>query len=762
MAGLAQRLTPDERGPARGDARTRQLMSLFRARLRVLRHALDDTMLAAVEVLPALFHATFPWPQLKTEPPGVEGVRASLRWMKLARQFDLPAPVGIQRERRLIAALLVTPRSDGLDVHVVPTPNLTPGDEQRIATRARAVETLFRRRLLPISITPTGPSAQPYDSASRSRLISTGVLLAGRLPDVFFGATGPTIDPLASEPWRTAPTAFSRTLGLLALEAWPTGETAELEEMADFAHAVEMPIAAFSDPDLFTAARAALRSKTPGLPFAVCAFTAPHPRVRRAAHRLARHFGPSLPLPESWDEPPLADAIVTLGRALSVELARVVRRISAVEEQRHLRAVLTHEVLAGGLPRVVLGPLRAALARVRKGSEVPPLTEVHHRGAIEIRLPKGGVLGRGHDRPQAWVRALTVISHVLERPWVPPGGHGTWRRLTTRLTEPVARRSLVIKVQPRPLDGPPYDPLNRGRWRDVAFDRSLVVSLRPRGRPSARDVEPHQLPVMVIRETLAGSAIDFAAHDTDSQSVEARLTRLARRVRATVPHGKTLAVELAGFVYLVSQERLKKVPFECFARRPLKVSLDFEAPDLGAPASQSREVPAVPGQIQSLVWSGEDSTAHVLYLDETGLIFREEVPLPNVEAHLSEAQRLLRAGTTCALAVRAADEAVMQALATTGVPDVPLTIRGNLPFDLEVELDGERYGGKTKLSWAAAALATTAKWPLGTRGRIVVEALDITVGRGADERPPSGLERLVARALVLRKLDAHIRALTRT
>ncbi|MBL8918654.1 MAG: hypothetical protein JNJ54_07340 [Myxococcaceae bacterium] len=761
MAGLAYRLRPTEED-RRGDPRTRRLMSLFRARLRVLRHTLDETTLAAVEVMPALFHATFPWPQLKTEPPGVEGVRASLRWMKLARRFDLPAPVGIQRDRRLIAALLITPRSDGLDVHVVPTPNLTPGDEQRIATRARAVEILFRRRLLPISITPTGPSAQPYDSASRSRLIATGVLLAGRLPDVFFGPTGPTIDPLASEPWRTAPTPFSRALGLLSLEPWPNGETAELEEMADFAHAVDMPISAFSDPDLFAAARAALRSRTPGLPFATCALASTNPRVRLAAHRLARHFGPALPLPEAHTEPLTADAIVTLGRGLALELARAVRRTSVIEEQRHLRLILSHEVLAGGLPRVVLAPLRAALGRVKKGNEVPPLTETTHRGAVEVRLPQGGVLGRGRDRPQAWVRALTLVSHVLERPWVPASGAATWRRMTTRLTEPIARKSLVIKVTPRPLDGPPYDPLNRGRWRDVAFDKSLVISLRPRGRPSAREVEPHDLPLLVIRETLAGSAIDFAAHDTDAQSVEARLTRLARRVRATVPHGKTLAVELAGFVYSVDQQRMKKVPFECFARRPVKVVLDFEAPDLGAAASQSREVSGVPGQLQCLVWTGDDPIAHVLYLEETGLVFREEVPLVNVEAHVSEAQRLLRAGDACALAVRAADEAVMQALQTTGVPDVALSISGNLPFDLEVELDGERYGGKSKLSWAAAALATTAKWPLGTRGRIVIEHLDITVGRGADERPPSGLERLVARALVLRRLDAHIRALTRT
>ncbi|MEW5738131.1 MAG: hypothetical protein AB1938_04360 [Myxococcota bacterium] len=742
----------ERRGRSVTDVRIRRLLTLFRARLRVIRARLDPTTGAAVALLPALFHATFPWVGLKSDAPGVEDVRASMRWMKLARDFDLPPPTGIQRGRRLVAALLITPHDAGLDVHVVPAPNLTPADEQRIAQRARAVETLLRRRLLAIAITATGPSAQPYDAASKSRLLSGGALLAGRLPDAFFTSGGPSSDPLAAELWRTAPTEAARVMAHLTLDGWPSGEAAELEEVADLARAVAQPLWHFADAGLFMAARAALRSKTPSLPFSACALATPEGAVRRTARALALHLG----APKSVDGATPA-AILEVGRALALELTRAVRRLPR-EDGAALRTSLAQTTLGAGFPRLLMAPLAAALTRAGRRGDLPPLREVQGTRAVEVRLTSGGVLGQGARPAQAWVRALALLGQVLGRPVAPAPAPPEWKKLAPRLLAPASRRTLVLDVAPLDVPGPPYDPLNRGEGRRLALSGGLLVSLKPRGRPSAREVRAVEVARLFLREALAGTQLDFVARGTEVQSLEARLTRLARRVRAQVPT-RPMAVEVGGDVVVVAQDGFKQHPEPSFARRPVRCAFDPEAPDFGADATQGRDVPAGP-QLQCFAWCDDEKTARLLTTDDAGRVLRETVPLVHAEAWLSEAQALLRAEPQAALSVRAANGMTRAALALPPAlaPDVVVALKGRLPFGLELELDGERYGGPSALPWSAAALTILSKWPPGVRGRICFAAVDVLAG----EEPASGLLRLYARSLALRRLNTHIEALTRT
>jgi hypothetical protein len=624
-------------------------------------------------------------------------------------------------------------------------------EEQRIAQRARAVETLLRRRLLPITITATGPSGQPYDVPSRSRLLSSGALLAGRLPEAFFTSSGPGGDLLAAELWRTAPRETARVLALLVLDAWPSGEAAELEEVADLARAVRQPLWHFADPDLMMAARAALRSRQPGLPFTVCALTCPEGQVRKTALLLAAHFGQRAVQPGA---PPAA--VLEVGRTLALEVTRAVRRVSSADAAP-LRARLVRNTLAAGFPRILLPALRASVQQLGRRTGVPALKQVDVGGGVEVRLSDGAVLGRGRHAAHAWARALALLGNALERAIAPPPAPRAWAKLAPRLLHAPERRTLVLDITPLDVPGPPHDPLNRGPARRLAMAGGLLVSLAPGRRPSAREVRAADIPRLVLRETLAGTHLDFVARGTEVQSLEARLTRLARRVRLQAPQ-KPVAVEIGGDVWLVTPERFKRYPERTFARRPVRCAWDPEAPDFGVDASQGREVPSSP-QLQCLAFT-EDTTARLLTMDGSGWILREVVPLHWAQDWINEAQAILRAEPQSALSVRAAD-GLMRAsmrLPETPVPDVEVTLHGTLPFGLELELDGERYGGRSPLPWSAAALAVLSRWPLGVRGRVRFAAVDVLF----DGEPAGGLLRLYARSLAMRRLHTHIEALTRT
>jgi hypothetical protein len=196
-----------------------------------------------------------------------------------------------------------------------------------------------------------------------------------------------------------------------------------------------------------------------------------------------------------------------------------------------------------------------------------------------------------------------------------------------------------------------------------------------------------------------------------------------------------------------------------FARRPVQCAFDPEAPDFGAEATQGRDVTPTP-QLQCMVYSDDGATARLLTMDGQGWVLRESVPLQVVEAWLAEAQAFLRVEPPTALTVRATDSLwrATHPKPSPPVPDVVVTLTGNLPFDLQLELDGEHFGGRGGLPWSAAAMTILSRWPPGVLGRVRFAAVDVLV----DDEPAEGLLRLYARSLAMRRLNSHIEALTRT
>lgn len=738
----------------------RRLTALLRARARRLLRELDPATAHALEMLPALFHANFPWPQLKSDPPGVEGVRASLRWTRLARDFDLPAPTGLQRGRRLVAALLVTPLahpSPLLDVHVVPVPNLSPYDEQRIAQRARAVEALFRRRHLAVRIVATGPSAQPYDGGSRTRLLSFGALVAGRLPAAFFEPGAPSTGALSAQPWLTAPTELARTLSLLTLDPWPAGEVAELLEVADLARAAGQPLWRFAEPGLLMAARAALRSRRPQLAFDACALAEPSAGARATAWGLARHlgaggFGPA-------EEPLSAEDVLRVGRALALELTRAVRAQGLGEDARALRALLPHQVLGGGCPRVLLKALQAGLRRAAREGEVPAMLESWAGRAVEVRLGSGALLGRGANAAQAWVRALSLVGHAWGSGVVPRGLAPVWRKVAPKLTKAPRHKTLWLEVEPRARPSQPADPLNRGPSRELGLAATLVVALRPRGRPTGRLLTAEQTTPLLLQEAVRGTALGFVPGDAEAQPLEARLLRIARRCKG-VTAARPIAVQAGGAVFVVNPDGVERREGRVFARRPVRCALDAEAPDFGVEVTQGRDVRVGPNQVECLVWSDDGLRARVLTADSRGWVLREAVPIELVERHLTEAQQLLRAHPMSALSVRVAPSMSSLGLLRRDVltPAVAVRVSGELPFRLELEVDGERFGARNRWGWKAAASAVLAHWPPGVMGEVHFQDIDVSI----DGVRASGLWRLYVRSLARRRLSAHIESLSHT
>jgi hypothetical protein len=79
-------------------------------------------------------------------------------------------------------------------------------------------------------------------------------------------------------------------------------------------------------------------------------------------------------------------------------------------------------------------------------------------------------------------------------------------------------------------------------------------------------------------------------------------------------------------------------------------------------------------------------------------------------------------------------------------------VRARLPWDVQVEVEGEWYGGSTGRTWRDAALKLLVRWPREMDARISVTTVNV-VARG---KRRGGLLALYARALVLRRMRTHL------
>lgn len=713
--GAARRNQPG--GGASPQARA--VAAVLRRRLRWLLKRLDPLQAAATRLLPVLLHASFGTPLLRSEPPGVEALSFRRAWAAWARLFGLPPAHGRQRERTRVEAVLALPRAEGgLDLLAFLVPGLRSSDRMLVLQRLEAArEALSPARGLRLRLVEeAGLGAE-----EREACFLFGALVAGRLPANLAAPRASQLEGLSPEAAVRAPTSLS-ALALLLAQGIP-GPSAEegLRGLLDDGAAAEE----LADPSVLCVRLAAPRSVRGRLLEAALAWTRPDARE----------------LPEAFE-------IMEVGRALAIACFLSVHRVPRARA-RELREVLRREALGAGLPRLFLRllarhPMSFEPAAQRGGS------------AHSVQLVGGAIAGHGRSLVQARVRALALRA-AARRP-SNESGNVLHDLLEARLARRAAAPTLFVVIEHVNVPGPPFDMLNRGPERGLALRAATLLLLRPNRRPTAWRLPADQAVRRVVEAALAGREVEVVPLSPEGQPAAARLTRVANFVRQ--PHRHPVAVEAGGVVLLGGPHGVRSFPLARFAARPVACDVDPEAVDLALSPERGIRPQAdfaQPGVLDCRIYPFDPTRGCVLTRDDEGHLLREVVPLDLLEAHLADAAALLRlCATPATLATRLAEPLDPTALASRVVRHrLPVALGGEPPFDLWLDLGGERIDLRRPGVWSAIAEQLLAGVPMGAEVRPSVERADVTV-RG---EPAAPILHLYARSLVLRRLGAHLRRL---
>ncbi|MBX7113989.1 MAG: hypothetical protein K1X64_06590 [Myxococcaceae bacterium] len=752
-------------GGARGDSgahEARRLSALLRRRTRWLLATLPKRHAEALSFLPALLHATFPRRELKSDAPGIEGQKAGKKWGALARAFDLPTASGMQRGRRVIAALFAAPREGGFDAWVCWAGDLGQRERERAMARLEAAEALLTQAGVSTRVTPWPNAPSRVDWA---RVLCFGAVVAGRLPASFWAAArrageSPDDTPPLAGLWQWAPTELTRAL-LLPFAA--RGVPAPFQALLDALNlaAIEGRAAlSIADPELFCAVWLSPGLPRPRLAFELLATLSASTATQAWAGRLLASPGNRRVLstvPLELEITSDVENVLRLARELTLLALREARRVPRAV-LGPLRRYLHRAWLGVGVPTFFLPALEKALKpQLKTGPE--PLQVVTQGNTVEVREVQGAVLGRGRTVEQAWGRALFLVAQTLGAAVAQSVAPEEWRPLLRRFGQPLERRTLLLAVGRREAVGPPYDPLNRGKDRSLALTEALVVTLTPGSRPAASRLGPTPTVEKVALEAMRGTMIDVALAVPGAQPAVARLARLARFCRPGAQE-LPLAIEAGGRVlwWLDGDHRWSSVG--AFTARPRRYALDPEAPDFGGVVTAKRWALNNPNNVECLAWLREDNWACLLYTDSQGWRLREDVPVRWLERHLAGAQALLHEGfQPRLLSVRATPDLVtaVERAAGEAPEEIGVSVYGRLPFGLTVELFGERFGAHLPLGWSAAAQSILARWPDGLTGYLRVDKVAVDVRVSSDS-----LATLYARSVAVRRLWAHVRLVSGT
>jgi hypothetical protein len=206
---------------------------------------------------------------------------------------------------------------------------------------------------------------------------------------------------------------------------------------------------------------------------------------------------------------------------------------------------------------------------------------------------------------------------------------------------------------------------------------------------------------------------------------------------------------------LVARDGVRRFRVDRLCARPRVYRPDPDAPDL-ALAPGERRPPGLrgPAVIECRVQLLDRRHAAVLYEDDAHAHLREVVLLSELEPHLREAREILRAADARAVLAVHLTEDVEAAARRAGPPGAPqeVAVRARLPFDVQVRVGEDWYGGSTGRSWREASIAFLSRLPRGVEARVAVTAVS-AVARG---RRRGGLLALYARALGRRRLHTHL------
>jgi hypothetical protein len=162
----------------------------------------------------------------------------------------------------------------------------------------------------------------------------------------------------------------------------------------------------------------------------------------------------------------------------------------------------------------------------------------------------------------------------------------------------------------------------------------------------------------------------------------------------------------------------------------------------------------------AIAWPLKEDLASVIFVEHSGLILREEVPLQALEAHLVESRELLRQGERpelMSVTVHPMLAALSGRRLDADLHQLPLEVDCDWPYTLRVWLEGEAFCAPGDLSWSALAESILSHWSPGTWGRVGVRRVRFI-------RPPpspSALDGLAIRARVQRRVMLALRRLTR-
>jgi len=721
-------------GLGAGDDVRAAATAVLRWRAWWMGHHLPRRLSDAARLLPVLLHASFPVRRLSGEAPGVPGMRFRRRWSALARAAGLPPPNRMQRNRPVVEALLAVAAPDGLDLLVLARADASAEERGALEERLDAARGVLAASGAPLRARTFQPARLAADLLAGQRALAFGGLLAGRLPAEDWRAIEEGSRPadaraLVATLAASAPTPLSTlALTLRSLHPGPGPLPALLSLLLAGETARRL-----ADPDHFAVRWAA---QTPAL----------RPLLEEVL-RLAERGGDA-------DLGALRQ-LLEVGAAAARQAAGAIRAAPGPIDRVTRR--LWREALGPSMPRVLLPALGDRLRALEAAGGLR-LDPVRAGRVYEIRLAGSIPVGRGRDPVQARIRALGLLAQAraaAREPGAPAEAPArldpTWRTVAERLERHRDHPGLLLVVEAgdssRP--GPPFDVLNRGARRDMEFEGALAVRVGPGRRPAGRMLSPPEAVEAILRLAPGAVALEVLAARPECRPMATRLGQIAALLRER-SGSEPLAVEAGGAVYLCARSGLRRHSLDRFAARPRRFQPDPESPDLAAGGGRAWRGP---GMLQCRASLAAPSTAALLYADGAGGFLRELVPIEELEEHLRESRAIVRSTPTPAvLAVRFSEDVEPEVMRVGQVRlSAPVAVSGQVPH-LEVDVGGERFGGRGALGWAAAAEALLAAMPPGGVVRIGVNSVAVTEGG----RPAGALLALWAASVARRRLRRRL------
>lgn len=775
-----------------------RVSALLRARLRaaVREPAVVGLSAKAVEagrLVPLLFHAAFDAHGLHDTPCRIHRFWPRRALSALARRYGLPGRLSRSGLHIDIAAVVGLPVDGTLSCVVVPMARLSPMRRDLLERRLVRVRKLLDELGLDAAVALHDPDC-PVQAAERAFWPLSGMLLGGRLDPRFWAtADHPAPTPSACETRaRLTTVAAERTALALQCAPEPTAPLSFVHTMFERTGQTGFDSSgplALCAPGPLTVAWAAAQNPGARLLLSAMCFGAPAGANARAVRVLAAHedatADPALVHAQVHTASP--GALLSLNARLASMLARAIQTRAAqagaaaagdpdapggpAPSAQSVRETWRAHFFGGVDARTsAVSPVLAwALAeRFRVALCQQDEDELHWAvtphsvlGGRAVRLldPSGIEVARG---PTMAAAQLRLASAMVETGVALPDALARLSHVkAAALEQPVRAPHVHVHVHARAVQGVPPDVLNRGPERASGLVGGAILSRAPGRRPRIVALGPRALVWRAVDAARAGHVVRVHAEDQPGQLVRARLERIVAFVQRAGE--ASLALEHAGRVWtrgalrsLGRAAHWRDFPAGHYSVRPRRALHDPEAPDLPRAVLAADRGPDGRLGVRPRVWLAvlPHSETHVSLCaeDTRGFVLRETVPYAELDALMAHTEAWLRAenrGTELARVRFEPD--VMRKLERTrkdGPEPVEVTVHGTLPFGLEVEIRGERFGGVQPLGWRAACEAVAASWPLESDGRIRITDVNLD----DDVQNDDAMLVLYARSVVRRRL----------